>query len=127
MSHLEASDESGDDFGAISFSGQPRVHDGDEDEEVRKADGAESETHNGAALKRGEKALGGGANAAHADTDVGFDGRHHADVAAEHLRPHVGRVKKETGRKQGCYRGGRAPKEGKGSCPAVGGKNLMRV
>ena len=55
--HFKASNESGDDFGAIGFSRQPRVHNGDEDEEVGKADGAKGKAHNRATLEGGEEAL----------------------------------------------------------------------
>ncbi len=83
--YLKASDERGDNFGAIGFSGEPSVHDGDEDEKVSETDGAESKAHDCTALECGEEALGGGANAANANADVGLDGGHHADVAAQHL------------------------------------------
>ena len=76
---------SGDYFGAISFSGKPSVHDGDEDEKVSQTDGAESKAHDGTALECGEETLGGGTNAANANADVGLYGGHHADVDAQNL------------------------------------------
>jgi hypothetical protein len=81
--YLEAADERGDNLGAIGFSGQPSVHDGNEDEKVGKADGAESKAHNGTTLKGGEEAFSRRTNAAHANADVGLDSCHHANVAAQ--------------------------------------------
>ena len=92
--HLKAADESGDNFGAIGFSGKPCVHDGDEDEEVGKADGAEGKAHDGTTLKGSEESLGGRANAADADAHVGLDGCHHADVAAQNLGAGVRAIEK---------------------------------
>lgn len=89
MTHFKASNESGDDFGGISFSRKPRVHNGDEDEEVGKADGAKGKAHNRATLEGGEEALSRRANAANANADVGLDCGHHADVAAKHLQAFV--------------------------------------